>query len=105
MVVILPGFGVELPGVAIEAGAPIVGRAAVLAVAPDIPIALGIVEAGAGFDEPGVQVRGVVEYQVEDHAHAARVGGVEEGLEIVQCAVFGSHAGVIADVVAAVKLG
>src|SRR5262245_32791424 len=70
--------------------------------APDVPVALRRIDRTARFAEPGVLVRSVVEHQVDDHPHAARVRRVEEILEIVERAVFREDRIVIRDVVAAV---
>ena len=47
-------------------------------------------------------VRGVVHDEVDDHAHAAGVGLVQELVEVLDVAELRQHRGVVADVVAAV---
>ena len=44
---------------------PVVRRAAILAVAPDIPITFGIVFCRAGFDKPWVLIGTVIHYKIE----------------------------------------
>jgi hypothetical protein len=52
-----------------------------------------------------VLIRGVVEHQVGDHAHAALVSGVQQRLEILERAKIGVDGGVIGDIVAIVQQG
>ncbi len=55
--VVLAGALVEGPGRAAEEAQPVVGRSAVRGgIAPDVPVPLGIVAAGAAFQEPGVLI-------------------------------------------------
>ena len=49
---------------------------------PHIPVALGVITAGTGFDEPWMLVGGVVEHHVKDHPDAALVGSVQKMFEI-----------------------
>ena len=66
--VVLPGRLIKGPGWAGEEGFPVGGL-----VPPPVPVALGVVPARAGLDEPGVLVGGVVDHQVHDQLHAAGV--------------------------------
>ena len=105
VVVVLAGGGVGGPGGVAEPGLPVVGIAAVLAVAPDVPVTLGIGLGGAGLLEPGVLVGGVVEDDVHDDADVVFFGGLEELVEVAHGAVLGVDGLVVGDVVAEVDLG
>ena len=103
VVVVLAGGVVELPGAAAEVAEPVVGRAAVGGgVAPDVPVALGVVARRSRFDEPGVLVGGVVGDEVEEHLQAAAVGFVDEAVEVGEGAEERVDVGVVGDVVAEV---
>ncbi|PPS68286.1 hypothetical protein BZZ08_07411 [Streptomyces sp. MH60] len=78
-----------------------VGVAGVV-VGPDVVVAVGAVGVLAGLLEPRVLVAGVVHDEVDDHAHAALVGGVHELHEVGEVAELGQDGGVVGDVVAAV---
>src|SRR6266568_1012508 len=59
--IVLTARSVERPGAAAEFGQPVVGRAAVRAgIAPQVPIAFGIVARGPAFQKPGMPVGYVV---------------------------------------------
>ena len=106
MVVIeLAGPRVEFPGGVAEPGLPVVGRlAGAFAVAPDVPVALGIGARGAGFDEPRMFVGGVVRNEVHDHADVASFRFLHQAIEIGHGAVLRIDGGVVGDVVAEVHL-
>ncbi len=74
-------------------------------VGPYVVVAVGAVGVLAGLLEPRVLVAGVVHDEVDDHAHAALVGGVHELHEVGQVTELGQHGGVVGDVVAAVAQG
>ncbi|MGX1219798.1 hypothetical protein RKD42_001057 [Streptomyces ambofaciens] len=78
-----------------------VGVAGVV-VGPDVVVAVRAVRVLAGLLEPRVLVAGVVHDEVDDHAHAALVGRVDELDEVGQVAELGQDGGVVRDVVAAV---
>jgi hypothetical protein len=85
---------------------PVVGRPAVRrAVAPDVPVALGIVAARARRGEPRVPVRGVVGHPVEDHPDPAGVAAFDEAVEVGQRAERRIDVAVVRDVVAEVRHG
>src|SRR4051812_15323036 len=86
------------------ADAPGVGVAGVV-VGPDVEVAVGTLGIAAAGLEPGGLVRGVVHDEVDDHAHAAGVGRLEELLEVLDVPELGQHRGVVADVVATVAQG
>ena len=71
-------------------------------VGPDVVVAVGPVGVVAGLLEPRVLVAGVVHDEVDDDAHAALVGGVDELHEVGEVAELGQDGGVVGDVVAAV---
>ena len=108
--VVFLGVGVPGPGWAGEVAAPVCwGDAEAGGVEsggfPDVPVSLGVGFGGAGFEEPGVEGRGVVDYEVEDELHAAGVAGVDEGVDVGEGAVAGVDGLVVGDVVAHVFLG
>ena len=55
-------------------------------VAPDVPVALRVVPAGAGRPEPRVLVGGVVGDPVDEQLDAALVAAGEQGVEVGQVA-------------------
>ncbi len=71
-------------------------------VRPDVVVAVRAVGVLAGLLEPRVLIAGVVHDEVDDHAHAALVGGVRELDEVGQVAELGQDGGVVGDVVSAV---
>jgi hypothetical protein len=99
VIVILAGPGIVFPRGAAEGRIPVVRRPAVLAVAPDIPVPLRVIAAGAGFLKPRVLIGGVVEHQVQDHPDVPAVGVFEEAAEILQGPVFRGHVHVVRDIV------
>ncbi|MCE3291052.1 MAG: hypothetical protein K0R83_3064 [Caulobacter sp.] len=92
------------PGRAAEGAEPVVGgRAVGLERRPDVPVLpLAALER---LVEPGVFVAGVGQDLVEEQLHAALVGPVDDGLQVVHRAVVGVDAVVVADVVAPVAVG
>ena len=101
VIVILPGRLVELPRAAAELGQPVVRHAAIrLRIAPDVPVAFGIVARGAALDEPGMLVGGVVRHEVEDQLQAVVMRGREQRIEIRHRAEQRIDAGIVGDVVA-----
>ena len=107
VVVPLTGLLVVGPGGVAEPGLPVVGRAGqdAFAVAPDVPVALGIGARRARLDEPRVLVGGVVDDVVHDDADAALLGLGDHAVEVGHGAVFGIDGGVVGDVVAVVDAG
>ena len=103
--VILVAGGVILPGGSGEAAAPVVGRAAVDAVAPDVIIAVGIVLALGAFHKPAVLVGSVIHHEVHDQFHAARVRFTEQTVEILHRAEFLHDGAVVGDIVPVVMVG
>ena len=102
-----PGDGIPGP----------VGLLEVLEDDPRVAVAIGglapdveIPPAAASFRgpraaEPGVLIRGVIEYQLGDHPQPALVRLAEEGAKIVQRSVFRVYAVIVGDVVAVVPPG
>ncbi|GAA3296012.1 hypothetical protein GCM10020295_24640 [Streptomyces cinereospinus] len=74
-------------------------------VGPHVVVAVGAVGVAARLLEPRVLVAGVVHDEVDDDAHAALVGGVDELHEVGEVAELGQYGGVVGDVVAAVAQG
>jgi hypothetical protein len=54
------------------------------AVAPDVPVTLGVVAARAGLLEPGVLVGRVVGDEVDQQLHAPVVAGPQQAVEVVE---------------------
>ena len=84
-----------------DAGVPV----ALVGVAPDVVVAVGRVGRAAGGLEPRMLVRGVVDHEIGDDAHAVAVGRLEEALEVGHGAVVGVDRAVVRDVVAVVAQG
>ena len=103
MVVVLAGCGIEFPGVAAEVAEPVVGRpAAGSRIAPDVPVAFGVVARGARFLEPRMLVGRVVRHEVEHQLHAAAMDLGDQLVEIGERAEDRVDVGVIGNVVAEV---
>jgi hypothetical protein len=85
-----------------ELGDPVVRRLVGGAVAPHVPIALGVVTAGLGRLEPRVLVGGVVGDEVDQQLHAAVVARAEQAVEVVERPEQGIDVAVVGDVVAEV---
>ena len=109
MEVVLAGLRVELPGGAREEGAPVVRLGAALprlpAAArrtPPVPVALRVVGGGRRLDEPRVLVGRVVDDEVHDELHAARVQPLQQLVEVVERAEERVDRPIVADVVAVV---
>ena len=109
----LAGGLVPGPGGAGEGRAPVGGLGAgaaglqaghVAGRPPDVPVALGVVPAGAGGGEPGVLVARVVDHQVHDQAHAAPVQCGDELVEVGERPEERVDVLVVGDVVAVVVL-
>ena len=98
--VVLAGRVVELPRRAGEERAPIVRRRR----APPVPVALGRVDRGPRLDEPRVLVGRVVDDEVHDQLHAARVDAREQFVELLERPEDRLDVLVVADVVAGVVL-
>ena len=74
-------------------------------VGPDVEVAVGTLGVAAAGLEPRVGVARVVHDEVDDHADAALVAGVEELVEVLDRAALGEDVVVVGDVVAAVAQG
>ncbi|MPM00683.1 hypothetical protein SDC9_46912 [bioreactor metagenome] len=99
--VILLAPGVPLPGRTAEDRQPVVRRGAVgLRIGPDIPIGTRVVAARPALLEPGVQVRGVAEHEVDHHLQPKRMGRGDDLIEIGKAAEHRIDVAVIADVIA-----
>ena len=86
------GVDEDHPGVLVE----------LVGVGPDVEVAVGTLGVGAAGLEPRVRVARVVHDEVDDHADAALVAGVEELVEVLGRAALGEDVVVVGDVVAAV---
>ena len=93
VVVVLAGLFVPLPRRVAEARLPVVGRLALvggrlaLAVAPDVPVAIGVGARGARLQEPLVLVGGMVHHHVHDDADVALAGFGDQTVEVGQCPI------------------
>ena len=101
--VVLLAHRVERPvgGLGVDEDDPGV-RVLLVVVGPDVVVAVRPVGVVAGLLEPRVLVAGVVHDEVDDHAHAALVRGVDELHEVREVAELRQHRGVVGDVVTAV---
>ena len=97
--VVLAGRRVELPRRAGEERAPVVR-----ALAPPVPVALRVVADRARLHEPRVLVGRVVDDEVHDELHAARVHAGEQRVEVRQRPERRVDVLVVGDVVAVVVL-
>ena len=86
------GVDEDDPGVLVE----------LVGVGPDVEVPVGALGVAAAGLEPRVRVAGVVHDEVDDHADAALVAGVEELVEVLDRAALGEDVVVVGDVVAAV---
>ena len=102
MEVILTSCFVILPRRAREARFPVVWLFAVLAVAPDVVVAIGIRARLAALDEPGMFVGRVVDDEVHDNLDAGFVCGREQRIKILHRAEILHDGAVVGDVVAVV---
>jgi len=85
-------------------GEPIVGRPAVRGrIAPDIPVTFRIIARCAALDEPGMPVRGVVGNEIEQKLEAARMGGLDQRVEVGQAAEQRIDVDIVGDVVAEIR--
>src|SRR2546425_911013 len=72
MEVVLPCVRIPLPGRTSPVTEPVVGgRAILLRISPDIPIALRMLTVGAGGEKPGMLIRGMIGHKIENHAQMA----------------------------------
>ena len=105
MQVIHTGLRAVFPGGTGEAGAPVVGLPAVPGLLPDIVIPVRIVPGTAALDEPGVFIRSVVDHQVHDNLHAARMSLCQKTVKVLHGAEFVHDRPVVRYIVAVVVIG
>ena len=103
MQIILSGRFVILPRTAREVGPPVVGRAAVDPIPPDVVVPVGVRSAFAAFLKPAVLVRGVVDHKVDDHPHAQCMRLCQQGVKVRQRAELWVDGLIIADVIAHIQ--
>ena len=103
-VIPLPGVRIVVPARPSRDRFPVIGRAISLPIPPDIPISFGIIPTVARFLKPGVFDRGVIQHQIEEHAHPAGVDFLDQLFSLSQCTVFGGDTHIIADIVAKILL-
>ena len=83
MIVILPGRGVIGPRAAAEFRHPVVRRSAIGGrLAPDIPVAFGVIARASALDEPWMPIGGVVRNQIENHLQAGSARGGDQLVKI-----------------------
>src|ERR1043165_1347219 len=103
MIVILPSLLIPGPCAPAEFADPIVWHAAaLLGVAPDVPIALCTRARGPTLDEPWMLVRGMVGDEVENDLHPAGLRPRDQRIEIRECAEYRIDVGVVCHIVAEV---
>ena len=99
--IILASFGAVFPGRTAEAGFPIGQRL----VCPVVEIAVGIILALLGLQEPLVLGGGVVGDQVHDDLDAMLMGLLDEDLHIIQGAELVHNIPVVGDIITVVHIG
>ena len=99
MQIVLAGLGLVLPRRAAELGLPVIGL-----VAPDVKVAVRVVEAATRLHEPFMFDRGVVDHNVEHQLDASGAGFADQQLAIGHAAVARVNGVVITDVIAIVAL-
>ncbi|MPM61791.1 hypothetical protein SDC9_108651 [bioreactor metagenome] len=98
--VVLSARRIPFPGRTGEGGAQSVGHAAVRGrISPDVIVAVRIVFAFFGFNEPGVLIRSVVYHQIHHHFDIAFVGFRDEMLHLLHRAEFVKNGFVIGNVI------
>ena len=108
VVVVLARLLIPLPRRVAKPRLPVIRRLAFIrrclafAIAPDVPVAFGIVARRTGLEKPFVLVGGVVDHVVHDHADVALLCFGDKVVEIRHAAVERIDGGVIGDVVAVV---
>ena len=76
---------------------------ALFAIAPHVIVALGAARrCEAGPLEPGMQVAGVIQHQIENHLEALAMGGLNQAMQSGQITEFWMHIGEIGDVIPAI---
>jgi hypothetical protein len=104
--VVLAGLLVEGPCRTTEIRAPVVGGPPpARRIPPHVPVAARVVTTRPRSLEPRVQVRRVVQDQVEDHADTAAAGRLDEQLEVLHRPERRVDGAVVGDVVADVAAG
>ena len=99
------GFGNRVPspvghfGIDKDDPSPLVPR---VGVAPDIPVAAGIVSRTSRLLKPRMLIRGMIQNHLNDHSDAAFVSGVKKLLEVFERPVTGMNRAVISNVIAVV---
>ena len=84
--------GIVFPGGVSKGALPVVGRdAGSLAIAPDVPVALGIVARAFGLDEPRMLVRGVVHDHIHDDADVSLLRFGDKLVEVREVTVLGDR--------------
>ena len=70
MKIIFPAFFILFPGGATEAGTPVIRRAALHRILPDIIIPVRILFSLSALHEPGMLIRGMVHHQIHHQLHS-----------------------------------
>src|SRR5262245_40167893 len=100
MQVVLPSPRLPGPRAAAKDREPVVWRRTVrFRIGPDIPIRVGAIDAGAAAAKPGMVIRTVAPYLVDDHFQAKGVSACDHPVEIGQRSKARIDAAIIADVV------
>ena len=105
MQIVLLAILAPLPGRAAEHRAHLIGRAVGGAVTPNVPIVLGIISAGLGFDEPGMFIGSVVQNHIHQDLQPPGVGLPEQNLHIFQVTEERIDVLIIGNIVTIVILG
>ena len=105
MVVVLTRERIVGPGGSAEFAQPVVGRSAVTAIAPDVPIALGITARGTAFHKPGMGRGRVIGHQIHDDLEAVSMSSGHQGIEFIKGAEDWIDPHIVRHVVAEVRHG
>src|SRR5271165_7218934 len=105
MIVVLVRFAIELPCRTTESGGPIIRRLIrALAVAPDVPIAIGIRFRRLRLEEPLMLVGGVIHDKIEDDSRSQLLADLLHVVEVPERAVLWINVLVVRDVISKVHL-
>ncbi|MPM53797.1 hypothetical protein SDC9_100566 [bioreactor metagenome] len=84
---------------------PVVGFLAVFSVPPDVIVAIGIVLALSGFDKPGVLVGTMVDHEIHNQPHPARMQPIQQRVKLRHRAKLLHDGFIITDVIPHVVVG
>src|SRR5439155_12346371 len=102
----LPGLLVELPGGTPEIAGPVIRRSTIGSrISPDVPVAFLVRAAGPCFLKPGMLIRGVIGYKIQDDLEIMLVGLLKQSVQVRQGSEERMNIGVIANIIAEIGHG